>query len=70
MVFPLFLPIGVTDEKAQHVFLKVVVLRCGWLVRTTLLPGGSCWGLVTAEEIGGGYLNAFFLWGNVFLGRH
>ena len=37
---------------------------------TTLLPGGSCWGLVTAEEIGGGYLNAFSVFGNVFLGRH
>ena len=26
---------------------------------TTLLPGGSCWGLVTVEEIVGGYLNPF-----------
>ena len=36
---------------------------------TTLLPGGSCWGLVTVEEIVGGYLNAFSCWENVFRGR-
>ena len=38
-----------------------------WLVAPyTIVAGGSFLGLVTAEEIGGGYLNAFFLWGNVF----
>ena len=36
---------------------------------TTLLPGGSCWGLVTVEEIVGGYLNAFSCSENVFRGR-
>ena len=31
MVFPLFLPIGVTDEKTQHVFSKNNCLAM-WLV--------------------------------------
>ena len=70
MVFPLFLPIAVTDERAQHVFPKKQ-LSCNVPGRsvTTLLPGGSCWGLVTVEEIVGGYLNTFSCWENVFRGR-
>ena len=40
MVFPLFLPIGVTDEKTQHVFPKTVVLQCSWSVRNDVVAGG------------------------------
>ena len=36
---------------------------------TTLLPGGSCWGLVTVEEIVGGFQNTFPCRENVFGGR-
>ena len=62
-----FGPIGGT--KINVTLPPNVVLRCIWLLET-LLPGGSCWGLVTAEEIGGGFLNTFSFLGNVFLGRH
>ena len=61
-------PIGVTKINGTY-FFTIVVLRCAWLLET-LLPGGSCWGLVTAEERGGGFLNTFSFLGNVFLGRH
>ena len=37
---------------------QIVVLPCIWLP-VNLLSGGSCWRLVAAEEIGGGFFNAF-----------
>ena len=41
-----------------------------YLVAREFVAGGSCWRLVTAEEIGGGFFNAFSFEGNVLLGRH
>ena len=61
-------PIGVT-KKNDTFFSQSLSCNVPGRSVTTLLPGGSCWGLVTVEEIVGGYLNAFSCWENVFGGR-